>query len=81
MHFAQSVKMIQELPHKEPDEPICQYYYREYLDLMESILMEQIVTAFPDEDEISAVLTSVGLDYLVDETQMLFREWKEENNS
>lgn len=48
---------------------------------MESILMEQIVTAFPDEDEISAVLTSVGLDYLVDETRILFREWKKENSN
>ena len=79
MHFARSVKMVEELGEHSSCEPLCEYHYREYVDLMESILVDQVVTAFPDTDEMTAVLTSAGLEHLVEDAIILARELSEDN--
>lgn len=79
MHFAQSIKMVEDLAHAAPEEPLCAYHYKEYLDIMEGILVDQVATAFPSEEEMSAVLSSAGLDHLIEEAVTLAREWGRED--
>ncbi len=74
MHFAESVRMVRELEKYASTERLCLYHYTEYLTIMESLLVEQVTTAFQDEAEIRAILTSAGFEDLVDEAVMLFEK-------
>jgi len=78
MHYAQSVKMVEELGRKGDDEPLCKYHYREFLDTMEQLLVQQVVTAFADEGEMVAILTSSGMEHLVEDAIILARELSED---
>lgn len=80
MHYAQSVKMVEELGRKGEDEPLCQYHYREFLDTMEQLLVQQVVTAFADESEMVAILSSTGLEHLIEDALSLARELGEADN-
>ena len=79
MHFAESVRMVRELEKYASTERLCLYHYTEYLTFMESLLVEQVATAFQDKDEMTAVLTSAGLEHLVEDAIILARELSEDN--
>ena len=74
MHFAESVRMVREMEKYASTERLCLYHCTEYLTIMESLLVEQVATAFQDEAEIRAILTSAGFEDLVDEAVMLFEK-------
>ena len=79
MHYAQSVKMVEDLGRASQNEPLCEYHYTEFLETMEQLLVQQVVTAFADEEEMVAILTSAGLEHLVDDAKVLARELSEDN--
>ena len=67
---------IYKLPFQHPQ---SLYHAREYLGDMEDLLVQQVLTAFPDVDSGEKFLSSCGLDYLSCSLQTLSKEWGSDN--
>ena len=54
------------------------YHAREYLSDMEDLLVQQVLTAFPDVQSGEDFLSSCGLDYLSEQVETLAADWEKE---
>ena len=62
--FARAVRQVADLAEIPSPDPLTEYHCREYLDVMETLLVDQLVTAVPDQSEREAILSVAELDYL-----------------
>lgn len=76
--FALAVKIVDDLADKPSPHPQEEYHAAEYLDEMETLLLHQVLTAFPDEQTRKAFLKETGLEYLVSRMRMMEAAWEEE---
>lgn len=77
--LAKSVKFTGEIYELPSPHPQSLYHVREYLADMEDLLVQQVLTAFPDVESGEEFLSSCGLDYLVGSLQVLSEEWGRDN--
>lgn len=75
MHFARSVRMVEELSEQPSQSSLVKYHHRTYLETMERLVVQQVVTAFEDTAERKAILESAGLGHLVGDAEELERMW------
>lgn len=76
--FARAVKMVADLADLPSPDSLTEYHAKEYLDEMETLLIHQLLTAFPSTQDRETILSEVGLDYLIERTQYLEMDWEEE---
>lgn len=77
--LALAVKIVNDMAERPTGEPQSEYHSKEYLDGMEAMLLEQVLTAFPDERSRREFLAETGLSYLTDRMVALNRQWDEES--
>ena len=76
MHFARSVKLVQLLGEQEALSCLCEYHVAEYLQTMEDLLVEQVLTSFGTDEARAAVLSTAGLGYLIGKMLAMEKEWE-----
>lgn len=62
--FARAVKLVADLADLPCPDPQTEYHAKEYLDEMETLLLQQLATMTTDDSEREEVLAISGLDYL-----------------
>ena len=77
MHFAESVRQVKKLEETPELNCLCEYHVLEYLPGMEQMLVEQVLTSFPTDEEREAVLSSANLDYLIQQMRLTEKAWEE----
>jgi len=77
--FARAVRQVADLSELPGPDPLTEYHAREYLDVMESLLVEQLVTSVPTGAEREALLSVAGLDYLEERVTSVARDYLEED--
>ena len=77
--FALSVKIVDDMADKPSPHPQEEYHAAEYLDEMETLLLHQVLTAFPDEQTRKTFLKETGLGYLTGRMIALCEQWSEED--
>lgn len=75
--FALSVKIVYDMADKPSPHPQEEYHAAEYLDEMETLLLHQVLTAFPNDDTREAFLKETGLGYLTERMLALEEQWNE----
>ena len=75
--LAKAVKITGEIYERPFPHPQSLYHAREYLGDMEDLLVQQVLTAFPDVQSGEEFLSSCGLDYLQGSLQTLAEQWSE----
>ena len=73
--LAKAVKITSEIYERPFPNPQSLYHVREYLDDMEDLLVQQVLTAFPDVQSGEEFLSSCGLDYLHGNLLTLAEQW------
>ena len=76
--FARAVKLTGDILGRAAPDPISLYHAREYLVEMEDLLVQQLVTDFPDVQAGLDLLASCGLDYLQGRLTALAEQWGED---
>ena len=76
--FARAVKLVADLADLPSPDPLTEYHAKEYLEEMETLLVHQLLTAFASSEEREELLANAELDYLIDRTRSVEREWEEE---
>lgn len=76
--FARAVKHVADLANLPSPHPLTVYHAKEYLEEMETLLVHQLLTAFASSEEREGLLANEELDYLMDRTRSMEREWEEE---
>lgn len=74
--LAKAVKITGEIYEQPLPHPQSLYHAKEYLGDMEGLLVQQVLTAFPDVSLGEEFLSSSGLDYLSDSLQTLAEKWE-----
>ena len=74
--FALSVKIVYDMADKPSPHPQEEYHAAEYLDEMETLLLHQVLTDFPDVSSGEEFLSSCGLDYLSERLQKMAEQWE-----
>ena len=67
--FARAVRQVADLAEIPGPDPLSEYHCREYLDEMEALLVDQLVTAVPGQSEREAILSVAGMDYLLEKVR------------
>ena len=75
--FALSVKIVYDMADKPSPHPQEEYHAAEYLDEMETLLLHQVLTAFPDEKARRTFLMETGLGYLTGKMIALYEAWRD----
>ena len=76
MHFAQSVRLVREMAESEEVNFLCDYHVGSYLQDMENMLVEQVLTAFPSDEQREVVLKSAGMGYLTVNMRAREKKWE-----
>lgn len=76
--FARAVKLVADIFETPSPHPQAEYHAREYLNEMESLFLQQLMTAFWEESEREQVLTDFGLDYLMETLQEMHFDWEQD---
>ena len=76
--FARAVKLVADLADLPSPHPLTEYHAKEYLEEMETLLVHQLLTAFAPSEEREGLLANAELDYLMDRTRSMERDWEEE---
>ena len=76
--FARAVRLTADLADLPCPDPLTEYYAKEYLDEMEDLLLQQLITATMDCREREGILDACGLDYLAIRLGYLAEEFEEE---
>ena len=76
--FARAVKLVADMDERPPSHPLSEYHAKEYLQEMETLLLHQLLTAFPGNAERDEVLSDFGLDYLAGRMHIMAEVWEEE---
>lgn len=74
--FARAVKLVADILETPSPHPQAEYHAREYLNEMESLFLQQLMTAYQEESEREQVLTVFGLDYLMETLQEMHFDWE-----
>ena len=77
MALAKAVKITGEIYERPSPHPQSLYHAREYLGDMEDLLVQQVLTAFPDVQSGEDFLSSCGLDYLQSGLVTLSEQWND----
>ena len=75
--FALAVKIVDDMADKPSLHPQEEYHAAEYLAEMETLLLHQVLTAFPNDDTREAFLKETGLGYLTERMLALEEQWNE----
>ncbi len=73
--LASAVKMVSDLAVLPQPDPLTEYHAKEYLEEMETLLVHQLLTSFPDNGERETLLSDTGLDYLAEEVRLVEEDW------
>lgn len=76
LHYAESVRLVRQMGESDELVVLCEYHVLEYLPQMEQLLIEQVLTSFSTTEEREAVLSSAGLEYLIDQMHLTEEEWE-----
>ena len=70
------MKIVYDMAEKPSPHPQEEYHAAEYLDEMETLLLHQVLTDFPDVSSGEEFLSSCGLDYLSESLQTMAEQWE-----
>ena len=71
------MKIVYDMADKPSPHPQEEYHAAEYLDEMETLLLHQVLTAFPDEEARRTFLIETGLGYLTGKMIALNEAWRD----
>lgn len=74
--MARAVELVEELAEASHPAPMTEYHATEYVDEMETLLLHQLLTAFPSDEERDAILAESGLDFLAERLHLMAAEWE-----
>lgn len=76
--FARTVKMVADMADLQSPYPLTEYHWKEYLDEMEYLLLQQLLTSFPLETHRERLLEEEGLGYLIIRLRYMAENWEHE---
>ena len=74
--LARAVKLVADISETPSPHPQAEYHAREYLNEMETLFLQQLMTAYWEESEREQVLIDFGLDYLMEALQEMHFDWE-----
>ena len=74
--FARAVKLVADMADIPSPDPQTEYHAKEYLEEMESLLLDQLLTAFLSEHGREDILEDAGLGHLVGPLRFREAEWE-----
>ena len=77
MLYARAVRCVEDLAELPFPDPQTEYHAVEYLPEMETLLLEQLLTAVPSELMRDTVLCSAGLEHLQSKLHYMAEDWEE----
>ena len=79
--LARAVSLTGRIYEKASAKPLELYHAREFLSDMEDLLLQQVLTAFPDTASGGDFLSAAGLDYLIGDLRSLDERWNGDDQS
>ncbi len=76
--FGNVVRQMDDIRNLRHTDPRTEYHAIEYIDEMENLLLQQLITATSDRLEREDLLISCGLDYLLVRLNKMGEEWEKD---
>ncbi len=73
-----AVRQLDDIRNLRHTDPRTEYHAIEYIDEMEDLLLQQLITATADRLEREDILISCGLDYLLVRLDHMATEWEKD---